>query len=178
MKPSNTEKLIISMLCDLMKQQGSSTGLNPDFIQESVRLGKEWAIVWKYPHIFARSEDVAPNEVIEVFSILNMYLNLQTSFELLDDNEKANVVLGALANDTSVQFPGFDEINESDQAIITRALTEDIGLFDDLHITSKASRTPMLNKYRRQYAEYDKVLDAMTIGGQLNAEGICNVINA
>lgn len=177
MTPSNAEKLIIAMLCDIMKQQGSSTGLDPDFIQESVRLGQEWAIEWKYTHIFASSNDETPSEVINVFSILNMYSNLKSSFKRLDGAEKESVIEKTLINDADFHFPGFDIFKESNHVIIAKTLIEDISLFDDLRGTPHVSDRPMMEKYQRQYAEHKNTLDSIHAEALLDKESIIRILN-
>lgn len=178
MKPTSTEKLIIAMMCDIMRQQKSETELDPDFIQDCISNGYEWAIAWQYHGLLGDGADETPPEVIEVCDILGMYSNLKASFEELDDAEKAEVIKETSINDAGVRFPGFDGNNETDYMVIARVLIEKLDRYIDLDSTPYNSHCPMLAKYRRQYAEYDKTIDSMAIGGPLSKENIIAILNA
>lgn len=178
MNPTNTEKLIIAMLCDVMKKLGNSTGLDPIFIQESIRLGNEWAIEWKYSHIFASSDDETPSEVIEVFCILNMYSNLKSSFEALSDCERHNLTSEALISNEGPFFPGFDSINETKHASLATFLVKDMNFSDSTRLTLQTSHHPMLARYRRQYAEYERVLAEMQTEDTLDKDRLLRILTA
>lgn len=178
MKPSNTEKLIIAMLCDVMRQQDSETELDPDFIQDSINGGYGWAITWKYHGLLSDEADETPPEVSEVCDILTMYSVLKSSFDQLIDTDKEAVIAETSISDAGIRFPGFDGNNETDHMVVARVLIDELDRYTELKGHSYNSHSKTLPKYRRQCAEYDKAMDTTSFGQPLSKESIIKILNA
>ena len=92
-RPSLSEKLILSMLCDLSRDRDDKERIDPDFVEEAIFSGHYWAFNWKYPHIFGGHPD-SPELVREVVEILDMWDVMEHHYEQLGEPDKNRVALG------------------------------------------------------------------------------------
>lgn len=165
------------MLCDVMRQQNGQTGLDPDFIEDCISNGHEWAIAWQYPGLLGGNDETPP-KVNEVCDILTMYSVLKSSFDQLNDDDKETVIAQASVNKAGIRFPGFDGNNETDHMSITKVMIDELGRFTDLEAPSYDLHRQMLPTYRNQLTEYDKEIGATSFGQSLSKESIIKILNA
>jgi uncharacterized protein len=125
--------------------------------REVFESGYEQLYAWYSEHI--NSEIMSEDESHEVFDILNMYQDLQYSFEKLSD--KAGI------NADGIRFPGFDGNNEGKQIGLLRFLVEQEKKYEYINHSSDNlnSHMPTLDIYRRMLAPW-RALDRRTPFGK------------
>ena len=112
MRPTPTEKLILSMLCDLARDRNDTERIDPDFVQYAIGGGRYWAFRRRYPDIFDGRPD-SPELVSEVEEILYMWNVIEHHYDHLGESDKARVASEAAPYGTDVKFTGFYPNEES-----------------------------------------------------------------
>ena len=111
----DSEKLTISLLCDLykaLKIKDPIDGINPEFIRSAIHGGHFWALSWQYPGLFQNHYD-DEETVKEVCDILEMFYRLEKAYEGLSPKDKEFIKANAnIRNVEDVKFQGFDGNNE------------------------------------------------------------------
>ena len=152
MELSNGEKLILMMLADIYKHLEIQGDIDPDFVTEVVTSGHTWALEWQYPGIFEATE--TPTAVVdETADILEMWDNLQYSYDHLSDADKAQVTTKAPYG--NVTFRGFDGNNESEYLGVARLLTNRLERFTRYAGRDLNSHNRSLETYRRMWSAYE-----------------------
>ena len=126
MRPTPTEKLILSMLCDLARDRNDRERIDPDFVQYAIGGGHYWAFSRKYPDLFGCRPD-SPELVREVVDILEMWTVIEHHYDHLEETDKARVASEAVPYGTDVKFMGFYTNEESSHLSIAEFLIENIG---------------------------------------------------
>ncbi len=168
------DKLIIAMLCDLLRQRGVRSEFDPDFIMEAVTGGHLWALGRRYGGLF----DIPPRHdatVMEVIDVLEMWRFLEDGHAALPAAGKA-----ALAKERgrdSVRFPGFDGNHETGHMSIALFMVDRMEYFPGFAGRDFNSHWPMLDGYRRMLAVFQPMRTGL-IGREMNAREILAVLAA
>jgi uncharacterized protein len=172
---SDAQKLILFMLCDLLKGLKVKTDFDPKFIEDALLGGHHWALRWQYAGVF---ESEANDETVlsEVVDILEMWSFLEDSYNRLSPVDKDKIKVEAEPFGDDVQFPGFDGNDETTHYAIARFLVEKMDRFTssfggrDLN-----SHWPGLDAYRRMLSAFLPVRSTLT-GGRLSASQITAIL--
>ena len=163
MRPTPTEKLILSMLCDLARDRNDGGGIDPDFVQYAIGGGHYWALVRKYPDIFGGRPD-SPDLVREVVDILEMWTVLEHHYDHLEETDKARVVSEAAPYGTDVKFMGFYPNEESSHKSIAEFLIEHIGNYPRFNGRHLITTRPVVDWYRRMLKVYEPMYKSLLAG--------------
>jgi uncharacterized protein len=174
---SNTERLIITMLCDIYEKLDIKDSFDPRFVRSAIYYGHDWALSWKYQGVFdvgAASE----TNVSFVVNVLDMWSILEESAEQLTLDEKM-AVDGKIDPFTvdSLRFAGFDGNNETEYMSITRFMVEELGRFSRFKGRSFNCHHPSIDTYRRMYDVYAPKRAGLA-DRLLNAEEIAEIMLA
>ena len=167
MRPTPTEKLILSMLCDLARDGNHSGGIDPDFVQYAIGGGHYWALGLKYPDIFGGRPD-SPDLVREVVDILEMWTVLEHHYEHLEETDKARVASEAAPYGTDVIFAGFYPNEESSHKSIAEFLIEHIGHYSRFRGRNLITTRTVVDWYRRMLKAYEPMYKSLLAGRNRN----------
>ena len=162
-KPTPTEKLILSMLCDLARDRNVREGIDPDFVQYAIGGGHYWALGRKYPDVFGGRPD-SPELVREVVDILEMWTVLEHHYEHLEEADKARVASEAAPYGTDVNFMGFYANEESSHLSIAEFLIEHIGNYPRFKGRGLNTTQPVVDWYRRMLQVYEPMYKSLLAG--------------
>lgn len=167
LRPSLSEKLILSMLCDLARDRNDREPIDPDFVQEAIAGGHYWALGWKYPDVFGGRPD-SPELVREVVDILEMWLVLEHHYDHLGEVDKARVASKAAPYGDDVKFIGFYANEESSHLSITEFLIERIGNYPRFKDRELNTTRPVVDWYRRMLKVYEPMHKSLLAGRNRN----------
>ncbi len=173
-KPTPTEKLILSMLCDLARDRNDWEGIDPDFVQYAIGGGHYWALGWKYPGVFGGRPD-SPELVREVVDILQMWTVLEHRYELLEETDKARVASEAAPYGTDVKFKGFYPNEESSHGSIAEFLIEHIDGYSRFKGRRLNTTWPVVGWYRRMLQAYEPMHKSFLAGHNKNLS-VSNIV--
>jgi len=168
------EKLIALMLCDMYKPKVNRE-FDPDLVTEIVGNGHLWALKQEYSWAFDREQD-DPDEVDEVFEILEMWVALEKSFEALKPNERQRLAKEARFTDSKLRFEGFDGNHERQYGIAT-FIVKKLDRFDRFEGRSLNSHMRSIDRYRQMLAAFKKVEPTIS-GKDLSVDQLIEVVSA
>ena len=159
--PSNTEKLMLFMLADLMKGCQNSTEIDPEFVSDVVAGGHYWALGWKYNGVFHDHFD-SPAQVRLVVDILTMWSDIEFAVARLSESEQKT--LEEMPNIVSTQFIGFDGNEETEYMCIAELMMSKLRRFESLSRPSNDlnSHWPTIDTHVRMLKEYSRIKPALT----------------
>ena len=165
-RPSGTEKLILTLLCDLARDCDAERyrdieRIDPDFVEAAISAGHYWAFNWKYPAIFGGHPD-SPELVREVVAILDMWDVLEHHYEQLGETDKNQVASEA----DPFGFEGFYANEESPHLSIAGFLIEHLERFPRFKNRQLNSRGPVVGWYRRMLGVYEPMREKLLVGGR------------
>ena len=166
-RPTPTEKLILSILCDLTRDRNDRGGIDPDFVQEAIGGGHYWAFGRKYPDLFG-ARPVSPDLVREVEDILEMWTVLEHHYDHLEEADKARVASEAEPYGTDVKFMGFYPNEESSQKSIAEFLIDHIGRYSRFKGRNLITTRPVADGYRRMLKVYEPMYKSLLAGRNPN----------
>jgi uncharacterized protein YfbU (UPF0304 family) len=173
---SDGEKLILSMLTDLLTQQGVKSDLNPKFVMSALYGGHYWGLRWEYSGLFHGHRD-RDEHVADVTNFLDMWFFLETGFDKLSPQDKERVKVEAAPFGENVKFRGFDGNNEADYLSIARFLIDDLERFTHFASRDLNSHMPVVAGYRRMYQIFERIRPTL-VGRELSAAEIVELLNA
>lgn len=176
MKMTDSEKLILIMLCDLHEHLKIDGSVDPALVREAIHSGNAWGLKWQYPGIFD-AEEPTEDLVNEVGEILSMWELLEASHEDLSAADKDRVKAEADPFGDPVRFPGFDGNNECEYLNVARFLVEKMDRFAEFKGRINNSHMPTLGGYRRMLAALGPIRDGLH-GNLLGAAQVIAVLNA
>jgi len=176
---SDGEKLITTMLADVIKGLNIETETNIDLVKNVIYGGHYWALGWEMPGLFHDHIDKR-SRVSFVVNVLDMWDFLEEAFEKLDDDEKARLAEAADPFGKHVRFPGFDGNNETEYMSIARFLVDDLSRFsrfkDKKHDMN--SHHPTLETYGAMYRAFEPIRKTLIFGKAMSVEQMAEVLNA
>ena len=161
-RPSLSEKLILSMLCDLLRDPDDKERIDPNFVEEAIFAGHYWAFNQKYPHIVGRPPD-SPELVREVRDILEMWLVIEHHYEQLGEADKARITSEAELLCTDVKFMGFYANEESLHLSIAAFLIERLRNYPRFEKRRLNTRGPVVDWYRRMLKLYEPIRESLLV---------------
>lgn len=155
MKMSDGEKLIALMLCDIYDkfEIKGETGIKPSLIKRAIQSEKTWVINEAYKI----SSSSRPEEAEEVSQIMDMWSNIEASYEEL--NKKDQNEVKELAREP--KFDGFDGNNESEYKSIAEYFINDLDLFCEFKNRELNSHGARLKSYKDMLSVYNNSLGYM-----------------
>ena len=179
LRPSPSEKLILSMLCDLRRDWDDeryqhAKPIDPDFVEAALSGGHYWAFERKYPDMFT-GRPRSPELVDEVFNMLEMWVVLEHHYERLDEADKDRVTSEAEPFGTNVMFLGFYANEESSHQSVARFLIEHLKFFPRFEGRDLASNRPVVDWYRRMLRAYEPMRETL-LGRDLSVREIVSLL--
>lgn len=153
MKISDGEKLILIMLSELYDTIGVEGEIDPEFIRSSIYTENTWGIPWKYPGIPFETQET-PEIVSEVLDILEMWNDIEYSFDKLSDEQKELIEKEAKPFGKDPKFKGFDGNNESEYMGVASFLINSLDRFEEFKGRYLNSHAPKLSAYHRMLSVY------------------------
>jgi uncharacterized protein YfbU (UPF0304 family) len=149
MNPTNVEKLIIAMLCEIYEHQKIEGEFDPKLIKAAIWGDKGWGIEWEYPFLFP-NRTKKPDNVSEVVDILDMWTIIESYYGRLSPEEKESVKKEAHPYGSEVKLPGFDfnDERESEYGGIAQFLVDDLHKWSNFKGRDFNSHCLMLDRYR------------------------------
>ncbi len=166
--PTNTEKLMMFMLSELMKKSGEDYDIDPNFLQNVIAGGHYWALSWRMHGIFHDHID-APTSLREVVDILDMWSFIEEAMEVLPDEQAKELKDNKDFSQTT--FLGFDGNNETEHMGIARFLIDHMERFQRFknHRMGLNSHMPVLVRYLAMVRKFEPIR-AKLIGRGLSLE--------
>ena len=174
-RPGLSEKLILSMLCDLARDRDDKERIDPDFVEEAIFAGHYWAFNWKYPHIFGGRAD-SPELVREVVDILDNWDVIERHYEQLGKSGKIRVASEAELPRTDVKFIGFYANEESPHISIASFLIKRLGRFPRFEDRELSPRQPVVDWYKRMLMLYGPMRETLLAGRHLSVSEIISLL--
>lgn len=176
---SDGEKLIASMLADLIKGLNVETDTNVDLVRSVIYGGHYWALGWEMPGIFHGHAD-RQSRVSFVVDVLDMWTFLEEAYDKLNAADKAQLANDATPFGAHVRFPGFDGNNEGEYLGIARFLIEDLKRFSRFRDDKRDlnSHHPTLETYGKMFRAFEPLRKTLTFGKSMTAAQMATVINA
>ncbi|WP_022697910.1 YfbU family protein [Euryhalocaulis caribicus] len=159
MEISPTERLIITMLCDLQIANNVRGEVDPNLVKSAVIRGHDWMFNWEYEGIVGpeSDNDELPGEVAD---ILDMWSIIEVGFARLSEEDQERVRTEAeLRGDP--QFTGFDGNNETDHFAAARFMVNQMGRFTEFADRTLNSHGARLERYRAMYRQFRPIRDGL-----------------
>ena len=176
---SDGEKLITTMLADVIRGLNIETETNIDLVKNVIYGGHYWALGWEMPGLFHDHIDQR-SRVSFVVDVLDMWDFLEAAFEKLGDDSKARLAESADPFGKQVRFRGFDGNNESEYMSIAQFLINDLNRFsrfqDRKHDLD--SHHPTLETYGKMYRAFEPIRKTLNSGKAMSVEQLSEVLNA
>jgi uncharacterized protein YfbU (UPF0304 family) len=170
------EKLIITMLSDLLKAHKVDSEVDPKFIMSAIYGGHYWALNWELSGLFHDHED-RKQVVSFVVNVLDMWDFIEAGYSRLSEGDKLRVETEATPFGKHVSFRGFDGNNETTYMSVARFLIGDMGRFQRFKGRDLNSHMPMIDGYQRMFRAFEP-MRAVLMGGELNATQIIQLLQA
>lgn len=174
---SDGEKMIVLMLCDLMKHLKVRGDTNPDFLQSVIFGGHYWGLKWDLTGVFHGHVD-KPEVVREVGNMLDMWSFIEFGYAKLSQKEKERVEKEAPPFGKHVKFSGFDGNYESEHLSVAGFFIKDMGRFSNFKGRDLNSHAPLLPAYRRMYRLFKPMRTGLGGGNELGAVQIIELMKA
>ena len=174
---SDGEKMIVLMLCDVMKQLKIKGETNPDFLQSAIFGGHYWGLKWDLSGIFHGHVD-KPEVVRDVGNFLDMWSFIEFGYAKLSKKEKERIEKEAPPFGKHVVFRGFDGNYEAEYLSVARFFIDDMGRFSTFKGRDLNSHAPTVTAYRRMYPLFEPMRVSLGGGNELGASQIIELIKA
>jgi uncharacterized protein YfbU (UPF0304 family) len=171
---SQSERLILAMLCDVHQHLKMKGDIDSKFGTEAIYGGHFWGLKWKFPGLFHGHED-REAVVSEVVDVLDMWSFLETGYAKLSKKEKERIAAEDTPFGKRVTFFGFDGNNEAEHMGIARFLIEQLDRFLSFKGRDLNSHMPTIQTYRRMLAVFEPIRETL-IGRELSADQIIKVL--
>ena len=176
-KFSDGERVLILMMRDLYKRlKVEEAEVDADFLADAIYGGHYWAPKWEMSGVFHGEED-DPSDVHFVGDVLDMWSQIERSYERLDEKEKARIAREAEPFGKDVRLRGFDGNNESSLLGIANFFIKKMGRFEEFRGRDLNSHFPSVDIHKRMLAVYAP-MEKMLVGRGLNADQIIQLLQA
>lgn len=176
MKIKNTDKLILTMLSEIMEHLEIDGDIDPKFVQSAINSGNLWGLKWQYPGIFA--VEATPESIVnDVGNYLDMWVCLEEGCDSLSDADREKVATEAEPFGPDVQFRGFDGNNETTHIGAARFLIHDLGRFSRFADRDLNSHAPSIDGYQRMYQVFEPIRRTLA-NRQLRTDEIIQILQA
>jgi uncharacterized protein YfbU (UPF0304 family) len=174
---SDGEKMIVLMLCDLMKQLKVKGDTNPDFLQSVIFGGHYWGLKWDLTGVFHGHVD-KPEVVRDAANFMDMWSFIEFGYAKLSKKEKERIEKEAPPFGKHVVFRGFDGNYEAEYLNVARFLIDDMRRFSSFKGRDLNSHAPTVAAYRRMYRLFEPMRTGLGGGNELGAAQIIELMKA
>lgn len=129
MNDSNFRKLVLAMLCDIHAKLEIQDSVDPGLISKAILSENEWALLWEYPGLLESEEN--PEHVAFVADVLDMWQDIESSFDSLSDADKDKVSNLSAPFGSNPKFPGFDGNHEAKYLSAARFMVDELDRFQE-----------------------------------------------
>jgi len=176
MKLSDGEKLILKMLCEVIKHLQIKGEIDPEFVEAAILGGHYWGLKQQYSDIFHGDED--DEEVVsETVEILRMWDMIESRYERLSQADKDRITTEAAPFGKQIEFPGFDGNNEAEHLGIAQFFINWLEGFSRFKDRGLNSHAPLIGSYRRMLSVFKPTIYSETFEG-LDASQIIETLKA
>jgi uncharacterized protein YfbU (UPF0304 family) len=161
---ANSDRLIISLLCDLVKAQGVSGENDPDFVMSTILGGHFWAFKMQSHLFHSQVDDHATMR--EVVDTLDMWDLIESSIAKLAKADRES--LGEMARMT--KFIGYDGHTETEHMGVAHHLVHVMGRFGKYKQRSLDSHSPTVARYRAIYRRFEPLRPTLGMGRWLSVD--------
>lgn len=177
--PTTTEKLMLVMLCDILKKMDSNAEIDPDFLLEVISGGHYWAINEKFGILFNEQIDT-PSDVQTVRDILNMWNFIEHTFENMSLDELNDFEETTKINKSYFKFAGFDNHSELNLLNIAEIFINHLHRFRRFknHETGLETPSRALPKYLKMHKVFKPIYEKASRRGVLNTSELAQILNA
>lgn len=177
--PTTTEKLLLVMLCDILKKMDSNAEIDPDFLLTVISRGHYWALNERFSILFNERLDT-PSDVQTVNDILKMWDFIERSFEKMSPNEITDFEKSTKLNKIDFKFKGFDGNEEGEYFAIAEIIVHELNRFRRFknHEAGLNSHTRVLSEYLRMYKIFKPIYENAKRRGKLNNNELAQILNA
>ena len=176
MKISNSEKLIIMMLCEIFQKLELSKGFNSQFIEAAIGSGNTWAIEFEYSGIDFEDTEL-PELVSDVFDYIQMWELIEISYSRLTPEEKKSLEESVDYLDKSAKFPGFSELSEAPYLNVAQFIIKEMGRYTLFKDRDLDCHFPVVHQYNRMMEVYNSVND-LSHTNPLDLSQLVAILNA
>lgn len=174
MKLSDSERLILTMLCEISLPEDERE-IDPKFVLKAILDDAAWGIKWKYHGLFHdKSSDDTPPVVSEVMNILDMWDRIEAAYKNLSAPDKKRVKAESYGEKPA--FPGFDGNNETEHLGTATFLVDELEKWERYKGRMPNSHSPSLDIYKRMWAVYKPM--RAKLDGYMNADQIIAILKA
>jgi uncharacterized protein len=172
----NGERLMVLMLCQLIKHLKVKTDFDPAFLEDVIYGGHYWGLDFEYSGLFHSHVD---SEVVvsEVVDILDMWSFLERGFAALSKKDKERVAAEAKPFGEQVRFAGFDGNEEREYVGVARFFIDKLNRFTDFKGRELNAHMRTIDTHRRMLSVFEPIRSAL-IGRDLNATEIIQILQA
>jgi len=175
MRISDSEKLILLMLCDLYDKNGVEGDIDHDFIREAIFDQQTWAIPWKFSGIPFEDQET-PSNVKYVLDILQMWSIIEYSYAELSEKDKTTLQHDAAPFGENPRFNGFDGNNESELLVAAEFIINKLDRFHEFKGRYLNSHSPSIDGYDRMLKVYNKAFES-NMGRPLSLEQLTVILS-
>jgi uncharacterized protein YfbU (UPF0304 family) len=172
---SDGDKLVLTMLCQIIKQLKLKSDIDPTFVEEVIDGGHYWGLSWKYPGIYHGHEDRAA-VVSETLDIMDMWYFIERGYKGLSKKDKDRVAAEAVPWGEHATFSGFDGNNESEYLSVARFFIEHLDRFAEFKGRDLNSHMRSIDADRRMLAAFKGIRTTILVGRDLNASEIIELL--
>ncbi|MFP1880409.1 YfbU family protein [Lonsdalea quercina] len=174
MKISDSEKLIILMLCDLYDKNSVEGDIDHNFIREAIFDQQTWAIPWKFSGIPFEGQET-PESVKYVLDILQMWSIIEYSYSELSEEDKTILQRDAALFGNNPRFKGFDGNNESELLVAAEFIINKLDRFHEFKGRYLNSHATSVDGYDRMLKVFNKVFES-NMGQPLSLEQLTAIL--
>ncbi|MCI9742605.1 MULTISPECIES: YfbU family protein [Proteus] len=164
MKISQSEKLILALLCEIHQELGldKKGGLDSKLISSALNTQNTWAIEQKYDGIlWWNPEGEIPNDVAFVCNTLSMWRFIEISYNKLSSEEKFELKEKTHAFGNDITFNGFDGYSESKFISIAKFYINEMHVFSEFSGRTLSTHSPRATTYQRMLSNFKPIKDEM-----------------
>jgi len=181
MAMSPSEKLIVTLLCELHRGSKIKGELDPNFIETAICGGHHWGLKWKYEGILHNYND-DPKILEEVLDILDMWSFIESATKKLSPKNKDYIKTNTKYAEDTIKFRGFDGNNECEHLGIALFLINEMNRFTEFkdrggYKGDLNSHCPSIDVYRRMLEVFLPIRKNL-VGRDLNVKEIVEILKA
>ncbi|MER9348755.1 YfbU family protein [Mesorhizobium sp. M0227] len=170
LQPTNTEKLMMWMLAEILKNQDTEEDKTAELIQKTIYGGHFWALQWELTGILHNHVD-SQNALTLVVDTLDMWTFIERAYAGFEEADKQRIEneVGPWAKNP--RFSGFDGNNEGEHMAIARFLVKEMGRFSDFKDRSLNSHSPKVQASRRMTKLFEPMRTKL-VGRELSVDDV------
>jgi uncharacterized protein YfbU (UPF0304 family) len=174
-RPSNSEKLVIWLLTEILKnQKGYENQDTVKLIQEAIYGGHFWALEWELTGVLHKHVD-SPAAVTLVVDTLDMWSFIESAWAKCNKADKARIAAGVGVRFIEPKFIGFDGNNEGEYLGIARFLINKMERFESFKGRDLNSHMPKAVSYRHMIDLFEPIRVGL-VGRELSVDEMITLL--